>query len=51
MELITRLPGGDAIVFVLAGLIAASAFLARRLELRRLAPPAEPKNAAVAAAA
>jgi inorganic phosphate transporter, PiT family len=38
MELITRVGGGDAIVFVLAGLIAAAAFLARRWEIRRLAP-------------
>jgi len=51
MELVTRLPGGHVIVFVLAILIAASAFLARHFERRRLAPPAEPKNAAVAAAA
>ena len=35
MELVTRLPGGDAIVFVLVGLIAAMAFMARRWELRR----------------
>jgi len=35
MELVTRLPLGDAIVFVLAGLIAALAFMARRWELRR----------------
>jgi inorganic phosphate transporter, PiT family len=38
MELITRVEGGDAIVFVLAGAIAASAFLARRWEVRRLTP-------------
>jgi PiT family inorganic phosphate transporter len=38
MEVITRVDGGDAIVFVLAGLIAAAAFLARRWEVRRLAP-------------
>ena len=38
MEIVTRLPGGDAIVFVLAGLIAAAAFSARRWETRRLAP-------------
>jgi inorganic phosphate transporter, PiT family len=38
MEMITRVDGGDAIVFVLAGLIATSAFLARRWEVRRLAP-------------
>jgi PiT family inorganic phosphate transporter len=38
MELVTRLPGGDAIVFVLVGLIATAAFGARRRETRRLAP-------------
>jgi PiT family inorganic phosphate transporter len=38
MEVITRLGGGDVIVLVLAGLIAAAAFLARRWEVRRLAP-------------
>jgi len=37
MELVTRLPAGDAIVFVLAGLIAAAAFSARRWQTRRLA--------------
>ena len=40
MELITRLPGGDVIVFVLVGVIAATAFAARRWELRRLQPVA-----------
>jgi PiT family inorganic phosphate transporter len=40
MEVITRVQGGDVIVFVLASLIAASAFVARRLEIRRLAGPA-----------
>jgi PiT family inorganic phosphate transporter len=40
MELITRVEGGDVIVFVLAGLIATSAFVARRWEVRRLAGPA-----------
>ena len=39
MELITRLPGGDLIVFVLAAMIAAGAFGARRWETRRLLPP------------
>jgi PiT family inorganic phosphate transporter len=38
MELITRLEHGDVVVFVLAGLIAAAAFAARRWETRRLAP-------------
>ena len=39
MEVVTRLPLGDAIVFVLAGLIAAGAFAARREQTRaRLAP-------------
>jgi PiT family inorganic phosphate transporter len=38
MEVITRVGGGDAIVFVLAAMIAAAAFLARRWEVRRLAP-------------
>ena len=36
MELVTRLPAGDAIVFVLAGLIATAAFSARRWQTRRL---------------
>jgi PiT family inorganic phosphate transporter len=40
MELVTRLPGGHVIVFVLAILIATTAFTARRLERRRLVPPA-----------
>ncbi|MDH4176794.1 MAG: inorganic phosphate transporter, partial [Thermoleophilia bacterium] len=39
MELITRLPGGTGIVFSLAVLIAATAFVARRWEVRRLALP------------
>jgi PiT family inorganic phosphate transporter len=38
MELVTRLEHGDVVVFVLAGLIAAAAFAARRWETRRLAP-------------
>jgi len=46
MELVTRLPGGDVIVFALAILIAAAAFLARRFERRRLAPPVEPAEPA-----
>jgi PiT family inorganic phosphate transporter len=38
MESVTRLPAGNLIVFVLAGLIAAAAFLGRRYETRRLVP-------------
>ena len=38
MELVTRMPGGDLVVFVLAGLIAATAFFGRRYETRRLIP-------------
>ncbi len=38
MESVTKLPAGDVIVFVLAGVIAAAAFLARRYETRRLMP-------------
>jgi PiT family inorganic phosphate transporter len=38
MEAVTRLPGGDLIVFLLAGAIAAAAFLGRRYETRRLMP-------------
>ena len=38
MQLVTRVPGGDAIVVVLAALIAGTAFLGRRYETRRLAP-------------
>src|SRR5215210_3394999 len=37
MELMTRLPAGDLIVFVLAAAIAAGAFLARRWQTRRFA--------------
>ena len=37
MEIVTRLPAGDAIVFVLASAIAAAAFTARRWQTRRLA--------------
>jgi inorganic phosphate transporter, PiT family len=40
MELVTRLPAGDLIVFVLAGAIAATAFSARRLQTRRRLGPA-----------
>ena len=38
MEIVTRLPGGDLIVFVLAVIIALGAFAARRWETRRLLP-------------
>jgi PiT family inorganic phosphate transporter len=38
MEEVTRMPAGDLIVFLLAGAIATSAFLARRYETRRLVP-------------
>ena len=38
MEVVTRMPAGDLIVFVLAGAIAAAAFLGRRYETRRLVP-------------
>jgi PiT family inorganic phosphate transporter len=38
MEVVTRLPAGDLIVFLLAGTIAATAFVARRYETRRLIP-------------
>ena len=38
MELVTRVPGGDLVVFLLAGLIAAAAFFGRRYEMRRLIP-------------
>ena len=38
MEVITRLPDGNVVVFVLTGVIAAAAFAARRWEIRRLKP-------------
>jgi inorganic phosphate transporter, PiT family len=38
MEVVTRLPAGDLIVFFLAGSIAVAAFVARRYETRRLVP-------------
>jgi PiT family inorganic phosphate transporter len=38
MEVVTRLPAGDLIVFLLAGTIAAAAFMGRRYETRRLVP-------------
>ena len=40
MEVVTRLPAGDAVVFVLVGAIAATAFLARREQTRRIQPAA-----------
>ena len=40
MEMLTRLPGGTAIVFALAGAIALTAFLARRYDTRRRLVPA-----------
>jgi PiT family inorganic phosphate transporter len=38
MELVTRIPAGNLVVLVLAGAIAATAFVARRYETRRLVP-------------
>ncbi len=38
MQLVTRVPAGDAIVLVFAVLIASAAFLGRRYDTRRLAP-------------
>ena len=38
MELVTRLPAGTELVFVLVTAIAAAAFLARRLQVRRVQP-------------
>ena len=38
MEVVTRMPLGNLVVFLLAGAIAASAFLGRRYETRRLLP-------------
>jgi inorganic phosphate transporter, PiT family len=38
MEVVTRIPAGDLIVFILAGAIAAAAFVGRRYETRRLLP-------------
>jgi PiT family inorganic phosphate transporter len=48
MEVVTRLPGGHVIVFLLAVAIAAAAFGARRWETRRLTPR-EPAAAPAAA--
>jgi PiT family inorganic phosphate transporter len=42
MESLTRVPGGDAIVFVLAAAIAATAFLARRAQTRAVLAPVGP---------
>ena len=38
MELVTRMPAGNLVVFILAGAIAAGAFIGRRYETRRLLP-------------
>ncbi len=38
MEVVTRMPAGNLIVFLLAGAIAAAAFVGRRYETRRLVP-------------
>ena len=38
MEVVTRMPLGNLIVFLLAGVIAAAAFIGRRYETRRLLP-------------
>jgi PiT family inorganic phosphate transporter len=38
MEVVTRMPNGDAVVFVLATLIAGTAFVARSWDTRRLVP-------------
>jgi inorganic phosphate transporter, PiT family len=38
MEVVTRMPAGDAVVFLLASAIAATAFLARRVQTRRIQP-------------
>ena len=38
MELVSRMPAGNLIVFLLAGAIAAAAFIGRRYETRRLLP-------------
>lgn len=47
MELVTRLPGGDLVVFILVGLIASGAFAARRWETRRLLPPVALESAPI----
>ena len=51
MEVVTRLPAGDAIVFLLAAAIAAVAFLGRRWQTRRLTPPPRPPSQRQAARA
>jgi PiT family inorganic phosphate transporter len=38
MEVVTRMPAGDLVVFLLAGAIAATAFIGRRYDTRRLVP-------------
>jgi PiT family inorganic phosphate transporter len=38
MEVVTRVPAGNLVVFVLAAAIAAAAFIGRRYETRRLVP-------------
>jgi PiT family inorganic phosphate transporter len=38
MEVLTRLPAGDAVVFVAVSLISAVAFLGRRVQTRRVQP-------------
>jgi inorganic phosphate transporter, PiT family len=38
MQLVTRVPAGDVVVFLFAALIAAAAFMGRRWETRRLLP-------------
>ena len=38
MEVVTRMPAGNLVVFLLAGTIAAAAFIGRRYETRRLVP-------------
>jgi PiT family inorganic phosphate transporter len=38
MELVTRLPAGDALVFGIVSAIAATAFMARRIQTRRILP-------------
>jgi inorganic phosphate transporter, PiT family len=45
MELLTRLPGGTLIVFVVAVAVAAGAFAARRWDTRRLLPGSSPAPA------